>query len=203
MALKEIKILCLYDALVDPIELDDHPKNRNKHGQDQIERLAELYRYQGVRHPIIVSKLSGYIVAGHGRKLAAIRAGIDQMPVVYQDFENDDQEYAFIQSDNAIALWSDLDLNSIKKDLEYLNDSFNIDMLGIHNFTLDMSEKIDMINKGDENSEWVDMPEFNKGDGYIKLCYFFNSEEERDVFVKENNIEVKTKRNKENWFVYP
>lgn len=141
MAIKDVKIMCLYDALIDPIELDDHPKNRNKHGQDQIERLAELYRYQGVRHPIIVSKLSGYIVAGHGRKLAAIRAGIDQMPVVYQDFESDDQEYAFIQSDNAIALWADLDLSGINADLESLGPDFNIDMLGIHNFTLDLAEK--------------------------------------------------------------
>ena len=133
--------MCLYDALIDPIELKDNPKNRNKHGQDQIERLAEIYKYQGIRHPIIVSKLTGFIVAGHGRKLAAIRAGVDQMPVVYQDFENFDQEYAFVQSDNAVALWADLDIDSIKKDLEFLNDSFNIDMLGIHNFTLDMSDK--------------------------------------------------------------
>ena len=195
MALKEIKILCLYDALVDPIELDDHPKNRNKHGQDQIERLAELYRYQGVRHPIIVSKLSGYIVAGHGRKLAAIRAGVDQMPVVYQDFENDDQEYAFIQSDNAIALWSDLDLNSIKKDLEYLNDSFNIDMLGIHSISLGMNEKLDSVNKGDENSEWVDMPEFEKGEKYIRLILQFNTEQERKEFAEKHNIAIDRKMN--------
>lgn len=199
----DIKINCLFDKLVNPKELKDNPKNRNKHGQDQIERLAQLYKYQGIRHPIIISAETGYIVAGHGRKLAAIRAGIKEVPVVIQCFESQEQEYAFVQSDNAIALWADLDLSGINSDMEFLGPDFDIDMLGIHNFTLDMSEKIDMINKGDENSEWVDMPEFNKGDGYIKLCYFFNSEEERDVFVKENNIEVKTKRNKENWFVYP
>lgn len=164
MAIKDVKIMCLYDALIDPIELKDNPKNRNKHGQDQIERLAEIYKYQGIRHPIIVSKLTGFIVAGHGRKLAAIRAGVDQMPVVYQDFENFDQEYAFVQSDNAVALWADLDIDSIKKDLEYLNDSFNIDMLGIHNFTLDMAEK-DFLADADEVPEHVE-PKSKLGDIY-------------------------------------
>lgn len=164
MAIKDVKIMCLYDALIDPIELKDNPKNRNKHGQDQIERLADIYKYQGIRHPIIVSKLTGFIVAGHGRKLAAIRAGVDQMPVVYQDFENFDQEYAFVQSDNAVALWADLDIDSIKKDLEYLNDSFNIDMLGIHNFTLDMAEK-DFLADADEVPEHVE-PKSKLGDIY-------------------------------------
>ena len=139
--MKDVKIMCLYDALIDPIELKDNPKNRNKHGQDQIERLAEIYKYQGIRHPIIVSKLTGFIVAGHGRKLAAIRAGVDQMPVVYQDFESAEQEYAFIQSDNAIALWADLDLSGINSDMEFFGPDFNIDMLGINNFTLDLAEK--------------------------------------------------------------
>jgi len=136
-----MKIHCLFDNLIDPKSIKDHPKNRNKHGNDQIERLAELYKYHGVRHPIIISKKTGFIVAGHGRKLAAIRAGIKEFPVVYQDFDSDDSEYAFIQSDNAIALWADLDLKSINIDLENLGPDFNIDMLGINDFTLDFTEK--------------------------------------------------------------
>lgn len=136
-----VKLHCKFDELVDPKSLEDHPKNRNKHGNDQIERLAKLYEYHGIRHPIIVSQRTGFIVAGHGRKLAAIRAGIKEFPVVYQDFDSDDQEYAFIQSDNAVALWADLDLSGINSDLPDLGPDFNIDMLGIKNFTLDMNEK--------------------------------------------------------------
>lgn len=136
-----MNIHCKHDELVNPSKLKNHPKNRNKHGQDQIDRLSELYKYHGVRHPIIVSKLSGFIVAGHGRKLAAIRAGIEEMPVVYQDFESSEAEYAFIQSDNAIASWSELDLAGINQDLQDLGPDFDIDMLGIKDFTLDMSEK--------------------------------------------------------------
>lgn len=136
-----MKIHCKHDELISPKKLKNHPKNRNKHGQDQIERLAELYKYHGVRHPIIVSNLSKCIVAGHGRKLAAIRAGIKEFPVVYQDFDSSEDEYAFIQADNAIALWAELDMAGINMDMADLGPDFNIDMLGIQNFNLDVSDK--------------------------------------------------------------
>ncbi len=150
-----MNIHCKYDELINPSKLKNHPKNRNKHGQDQIERLSELYKYHGVRHPIIVSKLSGFIVAGHGRKLAAIRAGLKEMPVVYQDFQSADQEYAFIQSDNAIASWSELDLSGINTDIQDLGPDFDINMLGIRDFTIDVADKFE-DKDADEIPEEVD-----------------------------------------------
>lgn len=147
-------IHCRYDKLVNPASLVDHPKNRNKHGSDQIERLAKLYDYHGIRHPIIVSNLSNCIVAGHGRKLAAIRAGIKEFPVVYQDFDSAEAEYAFVQADNAIALWADLDLSAINADLPDLGPDLDLDVLGIKNFTLDPWESdIEKINKVAESLE--------------------------------------------------
>ena len=150
-----MQIHCKHDELINPSKLKNHPKNRNKHGQDQIERLAELYKYHGIRHPIIVSNLSNCIVAGHGRKLAAIRAGIKEMPVVFQDFESLDQEYAFIQSDNAIALWAELDMAGINSDIGDLGPDFDINMLGIQDFTLDVAEK-DFEGDPDEVPEVVE-----------------------------------------------
>lgn len=158
-------IHCKYDELTDPNKLKNHPKNRNKHGQDQIERLAEIYKYQGIRHPIIVSKKTGLIVAGHGRKLAAIRAGIKEFPVVYQDFESDEQEYAFIQSDNAIALWADLDLSLINNDIQDLGPDFDIDFLAIKNFVLDMSEI-------KNSSAELDLNDFNNFQHKCPKCSF-------------------------------
>lgn len=135
--------------------LTNHRRNRNKHPQDQIDRLAEMFPYHGIRHPIIVSNRTKCIVAGHGRKLAAIRAGIKEYPVVYQDFASDEAEYAFIQADNAIALWSELDMAGINSDLSELDGSnFNIDMLGLKNFTLDFNDKeFDPINSNDEQEK--------------------------------------------------
>ena len=135
-----MKIYCNYEKLVDPKNLKDHPKNRNQHGSDQIERLAKLYKTNGIRQPITVSNLSGFIVFGHGRKLAAIRAGIKEFPVVYQDFDSTEQEYASIQADNAISSWSELDLSSINSDLADLGPDFDVDSLGLKNFVLDPAE---------------------------------------------------------------
>lgn len=134
-------IHCKFDEMVKINDLKDNPKNPNRHGNDQIERLAELYKYHGVRHPIIVSKRSGFICVGHGRKLAAIRAGLKDFPVVYQDFENEEQEYSFMVADNAISDWSLLDFQMIKADVLDLGPDFDIGNLGIKNFTLDSFEK--------------------------------------------------------------
>lgn len=129
-----MKIHCKYDALIKLKDLKPHPKNRNKHSKEQIERLVKLYSFHGIRHPIIVSNLSGFIVAGHGRLAAAKEAGMQNFPVVRQDFDSDSAEYAFLQADNAIALWAELDLEAIKLDLPQLEDGFEIDVLGIKNF---------------------------------------------------------------------
>ena len=111
--------------------------NRNSHPQPQIERLAELIKHNGFRNPIIVSNQSGEIVAGNGRYLAAIRAGLKELPVIYQDFKNPEEEYQFHVADNAISSWAELDLSGINTDLQDLGPDFDLSMLGIQNFSLD------------------------------------------------------------------
>lgn len=138
---QEVPIHCLYDQLSDPSDLSPHPKNRNKHSQEQIQRLAQILKYQGWRYPIKVSKRSGYITAGHGRLEAALVNGWKEVPVNIQPYESDEQEYADLQADNAIASWTELDLSGIHLDLGSLGPDFNIDLLGIKDLVLDPSEK--------------------------------------------------------------
>lgn len=136
----KMNIHCKYDELVDVKALRPHPKNRNKHPDDQIERLAKILKYQGVRAPIVVSNRSNKIVKGHGT-LQAIKANQwDKAPVVYQDFEDDDQEWLFVQSDNAIASWAELDLKGINADIGELGP-FDIDLIGIKDFVVEPAEK--------------------------------------------------------------
>jgi 16S rRNA G966 N2-methylase RsmD len=121
--------------------LKQHPKNRNKHSEEQIDRLAKILEYQGWRYPIKVSNRSGFITSGHGRLMAAQKIPLAEVPVNFQDYDSDEQEYADIQSDNAIAAWAELDLSGINLDIGELGPDFDIDLLGIKNFTLDISEK--------------------------------------------------------------
>lgn len=135
-------IHCRYDELAGVHALKPHPKNRNRHPEDQIDRLAKILAYQGIRAPIVVSKRSGFIVKGHGTLAAIQKNGWTQAPVVYQDFENDEQEYAFVQSDNAVAAWAELDLSGINADIGDLGPDFDIDLLGIKDFVLEPVDKL-------------------------------------------------------------
>ena len=135
-----MEIRCLYDELVDVKTLKPNKRNRNKHSIEQIEKLSKLLSYQGMRAPIIISKLSGEIVKGHCTLDAIKKLGVKKAPVVYQDFKDLDVEYAFVQSDNSISSWSDLDLTGINSDIGDLGPDFDIDLLGIKNFTLDIAE---------------------------------------------------------------
>lgn len=130
------KINCLYDKLVKVKELKPHPRNHNQHPKDQIERLAKIIEYQGWRYPIKVSKLSGFITSGHGRVEAAKILKLKEVPVNYQDYESEEQEWADVQSDNAIASWSELDLSGINNDLQDFGPDFDIDLLGIKEFSV-------------------------------------------------------------------
>lgn len=158
--MSEVSILCEYKELKNTQDLKPHPKNRNKHPEDQIDRLAAIIKYQGFRHPIIVSHLSGLIVAGHGRLEAAKKLGLEKVPVDYQEFKSEEQEYAFLQSDNAIALWAELDLAGINADIADLGPDFDLDNLGIKDFVLEP------ITKYDEETE-DEVPEVKKDPGTV------------------------------------
>ena len=147
--MSKIKIRCLYDALVPISELKPHNKNRNKHPDEQIRRLADILEYQGFRYPIKVSRLSGFITSGHGRLQAALMLGMEAVPVNYQEYESSEQEYADLIADNSIALFAELDLAGINMDLGDLGPDFNIELLGLKDFRLDVSDFQEPDAKGD------------------------------------------------------
>lgn len=151
----EIPIHCSYDKLVPIGELKVHHQNRNKHPEEQIERLVKILKYQGIRSPIKVSNRTKLITAGHGRLEAFRRLKIKAVPVNFQDYESDEQEYADVQSDNAIASWAELDLSGINADIPNLGPDFDIDMLGIKDFELEPADKRAMCDE-DEVPEDVE-----------------------------------------------
>jgi DNA modification methylase len=136
--------------LVDTSKLVLNPKNMNSHSKEQIERLQKLIEFQGFRNPIIVSNRTGFVVAGHGRIEAARNIGMSLVPVMYQDFDNEAQEYAYMVSDNAIASWSELDLSAVNTEMLDLGPDFDIDMLGIKDFVIEPIEKFEP--QGDEDA---------------------------------------------------
>lgn len=181
---------CSYTDLVLIKKLKPHPKNPNKHTEDQIERLAKIIEFQGQRLPVIISKLSGFIVVGHGRVQALKKLGYKQVAVDYQDFDNEDQEYIFIVSDNAISEWSHLDLSQINLELENIGP-IDIDLLGIKDFTIEPLEKLE------PGCDEDDVPEVKesitkRGDVWLMGTYY-----ECEKCNKRYEIEQGNKLNKE------
>lgn len=109
----EIGIHCAHDKLVPLAKLKPHPKNPNTHPKAQVDLLAEIIRRQGWRAPVVVSKRSGFVVAGHGRLLAAKAAGLKVAPVNFQDFQSDEAELEHLLADNRIAELAEMDTGAL------------------------------------------------------------------------------------------
>ena len=132
-----IPVYCSYDRPVDLVDLVEHPSNPNKHGDKQIALLSKIIRNQGWRNPVIVSKRSGFIVAGHGRLAAAKLLNVEAVPVDYQDFANEAEEHAHLIADNRIAELAEIDSNELAGLLRDLEGKIDLDLTGFDEVSLD------------------------------------------------------------------
>lgn len=124
----EIPVYCAHDEIVDIMKVVPNPRNPNMHPQRQIEILAQVIKAQGWRKPITVSKRSGFVVSGHGRLQAAILLQETQVPVDYQDYATEADEWADLIADNRISELSSVDENLLIDILNDLNDT-DIDVM--------------------------------------------------------------------------
>mgnify|MGYP001201168825 FL=1 len=165
--MKKIEVHCAYDEMVDITRLVPNPRNPNQHSDRQIELLAKIIEHQGWRAPITVSKRSGFIVRGHGRLLAAEALGLDEVPVDYQDYANEAEEWADLIADNRLAELSELD-NEMLRDLiqEIDSEKFDLTLTGYDEDALEsLLAPIDI----DEFFRDAEEPT-NEKEGEVKVC---------------------------------
>lgn len=124
----DIPVYCAHDEIVDIVKVIPNPRNPNMHPHRQIEILAQVIKAQGWRKPITVSKRSGFVVSGHGRLQAAILLQEMQVPVDYQDYATEADEWADLIADNRISELSNVDENLLIDILNDLNDT-DIDIM--------------------------------------------------------------------------
>lgn len=121
-------ILCLHTEVRELDALVEHPRNPNQHPEGQIALLAKIL-LKGWRNPIVVSKLSGYIIKGHGRLAAARLAGLTSAPVEIQDYASPEAEIADLVADNRIAELSEIDPFALSGLIEELRNDPDFDLL--------------------------------------------------------------------------
>ena len=183
-----IEVWCAYDKLVKVEELIPHPKNPNTHPQNQIKILAQNIRYHGWRHPIVVSKLSGYIVAGHGRLEAARELGVSIVPVEYQDFASENNELAVLVGDNQLAELSSLDLNGLQDIIDGFKASdFDTILAGFEPTDLDALLGEQKPDFGDEKEKELSQSEVTIQAGNYR---FRMSQEDFGIWIDKLKQEV-------------
>lgn len=161
------KINCAHSEIVEIHKIVPNPKNPNKHSDKQIERLAKIIDYQGQRSPIVISTLSGFVVKGHGRLMAMEKLEWEHVAVDYQDYESEAQEYADIVADNAIAEWSELDLELIGAELKDMDFDLDLDLLGLEDFGLPEVEVLPSGSSGTDSIPEINHPISRRGDVWI------------------------------------
>lgn len=169
-----VKVNCAFDKMVEVSALVENPRNPNKHPDRQVELLAKIIKRQGWRHPVTVSNKSGFIVHGHGRIAAARVLKEKEIPVDFQDYETEAQEWEDLLADNKIAELAEIDdglAAELLKELEAVNAE--IELTG---FSDNEIEKIiNTIDKKDreEKPEIEFSEELHESSNYIVL-YFEN-----------------------------
>lgn len=112
---EKIPVYCAFDEIVKIDDVKPNPKNPNQHPEEQIELLAKIIQTQGWRAPVTVSTLSGLVVRGHGRLMAAIHAGFTYVPVDFQDYTSESEELADLIADNRISELSEISQQELAK----------------------------------------------------------------------------------------
>lgn len=140
------------------VEIDSiiiNPENNNNHPREQIEQLKKIIKYNGFRNPLTISNRTGFLNCGEARLISAKELGMTHLPVMFQDFDSEAEEYAHMTADNAIQQQSILDFKKINEKFPEFGPDFDIDNLGIKDFGMDWHSDIEAINSIDENLDGI------------------------------------------------
>jgi ParB-like chromosome segregation protein Spo0J len=151
-SMSTIDVWCRFDEAKDITTLIPNPRNPNTHGDKQIALLAKIIRNQGWRQPITVSNRSGFIVKGHGRLAAAKMLQVEQVPVEFQDYATEADEYADLIADNRIAELAEIDAMKLEGLLtdETIFEGFDMDLTG---FTEDQIKPLEIDFEDPDNAD--------------------------------------------------
>lgn len=136
-----------------PVEIWDigrlvpYAKNTKKHPQAQIDKLAKSMKRLGIT-PIQVEP-DGTIIAGHGRRLAALKLGLTKVPVDVRYDLTKEEAQALRIADNTAAS-TDYDAEMMKEevialDALGLSDVLGLDEAEIERMTADLEEMNDDV----------------------------------------------------------
>ena len=196
------------DTLMDRLEISKLKTNKysyRQHSQEQIDHLTKSIQQNGVYKNIVVAK-DFTILDGHAVVRAAEGLGIKVVPVKVLDIEPDsEQALKIVVSNNELGRFAEVDdrkLTEILKDIKDKGDSGllgtgydNPKLANLLMVTRPQSE----IGGMDDAAEMVGMPDYENEPERLRAVISFESEEDRDKFIKSIGIKVIAKKTRFVW----
>lgn len=116
--------------LVNTEELVPYPNNAKIHTAAQVSKICHsIDKSKRWTQPIIVDG-ENVIIAGHGRRLAAMSWGMSKVPVIKLDGISEEDAMLLRLADNKVAE-GEIDTNALEAELKILAE-YNVDMFGIY-----------------------------------------------------------------------
>ena len=132
------------------------------------------------KRPIVVDE-NNIVLGGNMRLKASLDAGLKEVWIDTAEGWTEEQKNEFIIKDN---------VNFGEWEWDMLSNEWN--SAELEDWGLDVWQNADdviaMVNKGDEYSEWVGMPEFEPKEEPFKIVINFLNEKDRDKYVQENKL---------------
>lgn len=138
------------------------------------------------KRPIVVDE-NNIVLGGNMRLKASLDAGLKEVWIDTAEGWTEEQKNEFIIKDN---------VNFGEWEWDMLSNEWN--SAELEDWGLDVWQNADdviaMVNKGDEYSEWVGMPEFEPKEEPFKIVINFLNEKDRDKYVQENKLKFLAKK---------
>ena len=143
-------------VMLSPSELIPHPENPRKHSRPQIRAIAKSIQRSGYTAPVVADK-DKRILAGHGRREAALLLGLPTIPVIVRDDLTEEQGKAYMLADNKLtdrSSWDDNKVATILKELSVPALEFDLEATGFEtpeiDFRIQSLDQDDAVDAADE-----------------------------------------------------
>lgn len=186
-------------------DLRSHPKNYQRHPEDQIAHIIKSIETHGFYRNVVVAN-DNTILAGHGVVEAATKMGKTMVPVIKLNIASDDpRAIKVMTSDNEIQNLAEVDdraLTELLRELAVENSvgldgtGFNQQQLSALVFTTRPGSE---VASKQESEAWVGMPAYHEGSAPIKLIVSFECEADRADFAAKLGIKL-TDASKSLWW---
>ncbi len=186
----------------------DNPRLIKDSKYDKLKKSIKKSPQMLLMRPIVTDETL-MILGGNMRYRACKELGMKNVYVsVYTEeyhkttdaFKNDNVSYKefcdeFLIKDNvSFGEW----------DWAMIGNSWNTTELEAYGFDVWQNpDDVAKVNGGDENSEWVGMPEFDEKDNEYKISITFDSEKDRQEYAAKYNMEFTVKSDRVWSTIYP